>query len=450
MSEFKPNIIYLHSHDTGRYISPYGHKVRTPNLQKFAEEGVVFRQCFCANPTCSPSRACLLTGEYAHSNGMLGLAHRGFEMNDYSKHLLHTLRDEGYKSYLLGIQHIISGDRVDEIGYDEVLAPDCSRAASAVAPVACDFLKNPPAEPFFLAIGTFETHREFPEHETEDDPRWASVPPHLPDTSDTRLDMARFNTMAKHYDDGVGMVLDCLEETGLAENTLVIITTDHGIAFPGMKCNLYDRGLGVLLLMRGPNGVSGGKVIDAMTSHVDVFPTICDYLGIDAPERLQGMSQMPVITGAEDSVRDAVFAEVNAHAGYEPKRCVRTERYKYIKRLTKYGKPFLANVDDGLSKDIWVKHGWADRDIKDEELYDLVFDPQENNNIIDRPELAEVVADLRDRMAKWMSETNDEALEGMPSLPVGALVCEADSPSPKEYVKSTTDKDFCKRNEIPY
>jgi N-sulfoglucosamine sulfohydrolase len=81
----KLNIIYLHSHDTGRYISPYGYKVRTHNLQRFAEEGVVFRQCFCANPTCSPSRAALLTGEYAHSCGMYGLVHRGFEMPDYSK-----------------------------------------------------------------------------------------------------------------------------------------------------------------------------------------------------------------------------------------------------------------------------------------------------------------------------------------------------------------------------
>ena len=449
MSEFKPNIIYLHSHDTGRYISPYGHNVRTPNLQTFAEEGVVFRQCFCGNPTCSPSRAVLLTGEYAHSNGMMGLAHRGFELNDYSKHIVHTLRDEGYKSYLLGMHHVINGARVDEIGYDEVLSPDCSRAAATVAPIACDFLKNPPAEPFFLAMGTFETHREFPEHEAEDDPRWASVPPHLPDTPGTRLDMARYNTMAKHYDDGVGMVMKCLEETGLAENTLVIVTTDHGLAFPGMKCTLYDRGLGVLLMMRGPQGITGGKVIDSMISHVDLFPTICDYLGIDAPERLQGISQMPVIQGEKESVRDAVFAEVNAHAGYEPKRCVRTERYKYIKRLSKYGKPVVCNIDEGLSKDIWMEHGWADATLQGEELYDLVFDPQEINNIIDRPELAEVVEDMRSRMDIWMRETADEALEGLPTLPYGASVCETNSHSPAKNVKLTSDADFCKRNEIP-
>ncbi len=449
MTASRPNIIYLHSHDTGRYISPYGHKVRTPNLQKFAEDGVVFRQCFCGNPTCSPSRAVLLTGEYAHSNGMLGLAHRGFEMNDYSKHIVHTLRGVGYKSYLAGIQHIIDHDREAEIGYDQILNVN-SKSAMDVAPAACDFLKNPPSEPFFLSIGTFETHRKFPEFEADDDPRWASVPPHLPDTARTRLDMARFDTMAKRYDDGVGMILDCLNETGLAENTLVIITTDHGIAFPGMKCCLYDRGIGVLLMMRGPGGVSGGKVIDSMISHVDVFPTICDYIGIDIPERVQGFSQMPVITGKEQSVRDAIFAEVNAHAGYEPKRCVRTERYKYIKRLTKYGKPFLSNIDDGPSKEVLVEQGLADRALDREELYDLLFDPQEVNNIIDDPALAGVVEEMRERMREWMVETNDDALNGMPRIPVGAQVCETVSPSPTEQVKTTDDIDFCERNEIPH
>src|ERR1051325_5923973 len=101
-----PNILYIHSHDTGRYVSPYGHAVPTPNLKKLAGEGVLFRQAFSAAPTCSPSRACLLTGQYAHQNGMLGLAHRGFAMTDYRRHILHTLRSGGYRTILGGLQHI--------------------------------------------------------------------------------------------------------------------------------------------------------------------------------------------------------------------------------------------------------------------------------------------------------------------------------------------------------
>ena len=101
-----PNILYLHSHDTGRYIQPYGYAVPTPHIQKLAEEGILFRQAYCAAPTCSPSRASLLTGQCPHSNGMLGLAHRGFALNDYHRHILHTLRPAGYFSAEVGTQAI--------------------------------------------------------------------------------------------------------------------------------------------------------------------------------------------------------------------------------------------------------------------------------------------------------------------------------------------------------
>jgi len=118
MHPFRPNILYLHSHDTGRYVQPYGYAVPTLNIQRLAEQGVLFRKAFCAAPTCSPSRASLLTGQYAHCSGMLGLAHRGFSLNDYTQHLLHTLRKEGYHSALIGEEHL-SKDR-NAIGYDYV------------------------------------------------------------------------------------------------------------------------------------------------------------------------------------------------------------------------------------------------------------------------------------------------------------------------------------------
>jgi len=96
------NIVYIHSHDTGRFIEPYGAAVPTPNLKQFADESVLFRQAFCANPTCSPSRASLLSGQYPHVCGMLGLAHRGFSMNDYSEHLAGYLGRKGYYPALVG------------------------------------------------------------------------------------------------------------------------------------------------------------------------------------------------------------------------------------------------------------------------------------------------------------------------------------------------------------
>ena len=122
----QPNILYIHSHDTGRYIEPYGHAVPTPNLQRLAEEGVLFRQAFCANLTCSASRSALLTGQSPHSNGMIGLAHRGFSLNDYKKHMVHTLRSAGYSSTLIGVQHVAGNPR--SIGYDNVVELESRRA----------------------------------------------------------------------------------------------------------------------------------------------------------------------------------------------------------------------------------------------------------------------------------------------------------------------------------
>src|ERR1035438_9091141 len=145
----KPNIIYLHSHDSGRYLQPFGHAVPTPNLQRLASEGVLFRRAFSAAPTCSPSRSALLPGQCPHRNVMLGLAHRGFSLNDYKKHILHTLRLAGYHSVLAGLQHIAADPKT--IGFDQILQPK-STAAINVAPGAVEFLSRPHGAPFFLDV----------------------------------------------------------------------------------------------------------------------------------------------------------------------------------------------------------------------------------------------------------------------------------------------------------
>src|SRR5215472_6430588 len=143
----RPNVLYIHSHDTGRYLEPYGHAVPAPNLQRLANQGVLFRKAFNAAPTCSPSRASLLTGMCPHRNGMLGLAHRGFSLNDYRQHMLHTLRTAGYHSELIGLQHIAREPNV--IGYDKVTNIRGNRTEE-VAPAAAAFLASKPKAPFFL------------------------------------------------------------------------------------------------------------------------------------------------------------------------------------------------------------------------------------------------------------------------------------------------------------
>ncbi len=425
----QPNIIYLHSHDTGRYVQPYGYGVPTPNIQRLAEGGILFRQAFCAAPTCSASRAALLTGQAAHSAGMTGLVNRGWQLHDYGQHLVHTLRSAGYHTVLAGLQHL-HRDRT-QLGYDQILAPEQGNRVAEIVPRALDFLSAPPAQPFFMDIGFFETHREYPNAPTAAS-RYVRPPAPLPDTPATRQDMANFIEMAGELDRGVGLLLDALEQSGLAENTLVIQTTDHGLAFPAMKCNLTDHGTGVLLIMRGPGGFQGGQVSDALVSHIDIFPTLCDLLAIPAPDWLQGRSLLPLIRGEQSEINEAIFAEVTYHAAYEPQRAVRTKQYKYIRRYTDQPTPVLPNCDDGLSKTLWIEQGWRTRPVAREQLYDLRFDPNEANNVLDAPAYAPILEEMRTRLNRWMQETDDPLLSGVPPRPAGAQLNDPTGLSPRE------------------
>lgn len=415
----RPNILYLHSHDTGRYVQPYGEPVPMPNVQALADQGVLFREAFCAAPTCSASRACLLTGQYGQSNGMLGLAHRGWSLRDYRHHIVHTLRQAGYTSTLIGEQHISKEPGV--IGYDEVLKIPTTHV-DTVAPLAMEVLRRPRERPLFLSVGFFETHREFLGPGSLRDVHYSKPPNNLPDTPEVRADVAAFKASARSLDHGVGTVLNQLDASGLMDDTLVIFTTDHGMPFPGAKATLYDRGLGVMLVLRGPEPFNGGRVIDALVSHIDIYPTVCEYLGIERPPFLQGVSLMGLLHGHTTSARGEIFAGSTWHAAYEPQRAVRTERHKYIRRWGERLTPVLPNTDDGPSKDLLLRNGWAGRVIPKEQLYDLLFDPNETDNLLEDPDYAAVLADLRGRLEAWMRDTEDPLLAGRVDPPSGVEI----------------------------
>lgn len=435
MATASPNILYIHSHDTGRYIEPYGHNIPAPNIQSLAEEGILFRRAFCGGPTCSPSRACLLTGQCAHSNGMLGLAHRGFRLHDYGRHIVNTLRSAGYSSALAGIQHITKNP--EEIGYDRIIDTR-GRGVRHVAPAAVEFFEEDPEGPFFLSVGFSETHRRYLEPGPGEDPRY-TLPPHpIPDTPETRRDMAGFKASVRVFDRGVGTVIDALDANGYGDDTLVICTTDHGIAFPYMKCNLTDHGIGVMLIMRGPGGFSGGKVCDSLVSQIDIYPTLCELLDIDPPEWLEGSSMMPLIRGEREEINEQIYAEVTYHAAYEPQRAVRTDRWKYIRRFGGRDTPVLPNCDESLTKDLWLENGWRERRVAEEQLFDLVFDPNEANNLVRDPSFSDVLEDMRGRLQAWMRRTDDPILEGEVNAPKGAVITDTDALTPKGPTRTVT------------
>jgi arylsulfatase A-like enzyme len=361
---------------------------------------------------------------------MLGLAHRGFSLNHYSQHLVSTLKRTGYLTALAGFQHVAKDAAL--IGYDSRLAGGASDGQDdRVSQAAVEFLEGRPAEPFYLEVGFMDTHREFPEP-PDDDPRYVRPPDYYADDERTRYDFACYMKSARRLDGNVGQVLDALEKSGLASSTLVICTTDHGAAFPRMKCNLTDSGIGVMLMMRGPGGFEGGRVVDALVSHLDVFPTLCDILEIDRPAWTRGASILPLLSGAVDKVRDEIYAEVNYHAAYEPQRCIRTDRWKYIRRLGDRRKAVLPNCDDGPTKTVWMEKGWGRQENPREALYDLAFDPTEVNNMAEDPAAKTVLGDMRKRLDRWMGETRDPLLKGAVPAPSGARVNDPDGISPTE------------------
>jgi arylsulfatase A-like enzyme len=290
-------------------------------------------------------------------------------------------------------------------------------------------------QPFFLSVGFHNTHRPFGTIDPADDPRYCLPPAPLPDAPETRQDFAAFKSAVRELDQLMGLVLNALDTSGLSDKTLVICTTDHGIAFPHMKGNLTGHGTAVMLIMRGPGGFTGGKVLDALVSQIDLFPTLCELLELDPPSWLEGRSLMPLIRSEVDQINDAVFSELTYHAAYEPMRAVRTNRWNYIRRFSSRERPVLSNCDDGPSKDLLVRNGWGDTSLPQEELYDLVFDPVEAHNIAAQEGSEAVLQEMRQRLSAWMRQTNDPLCDGPVCPPAQAPQNNPDSLSPDEPLK---------------
>ncbi len=420
------NLVYIHTHDMGKIISPYGHNAPTDHIMAFAKEATVFTNGFCVAPTCSPSRSGLLTGLYPHQNGMLGLAHRGFSLNDYSKHLCRFLERNGYVTALSGIQHeagwYLQNTGSDVIGYHYNLTSDARLYPGESlhlwddvnAQNAVDWIKEYDQEkPFLLSYGMHSTHRPFPlEIDPRIDENYLKPADPIQNNPETRHDHAQLLTSLKHADQGFEKIIEALKEKGIYDDTIILFTTDHGLPLPFHKCYLNDFGIGVSLILRVPHAKTNGKVLDAMISHIDVFPTLCDLLGLEKPDYLEGQSFAKIFDGevVEDEI---IFAEINFHTSYEPARCARSKRYKFIRF---YDEEFLktnpSNVDNSPTRDFYIANGWLDAKKDREALYDLYFDPTEKHNLIDQEEFAQIANELRSALLDFQIRTQDPILNG--------------------------------------
>ncbi|GAB3916669.1 sulfatase [Microlunatus endophyticus] len=419
-----PNIVLIHCHDLGRHLGLYGAgSVSSPHLDGFAADAVVADRMFCSAPQCSPSRSSLFTGRWPHNNGVLGLTHDGFDWDLHAdeRHLASWLSQAGYRTELVGMHHEsktgpddqvarrLGFDRVDTGGLADVIVTKTDEALDRLA--AAD-------RRFYLQVGFTEPHRmsggrDAPgvmgflgDHIEPDTSKGVEVPGWLTDNESGREEIAELQGAIRLMDDAVGRVLARIDELGLAQNTITIFTTDHGLALPRAKCTLYDPGLEIAFAARWPAGGWTGtdgqaRRVDQLLVNLDVVPTLLDTVGIDTTgSNIQGRSFRAALDGHPEAYerRAAVFAEITYHDYYDPRRSVRTERHKLIMNFS--SAPIFMDASQSWNRRCTPRISPAGNIASHPavEVYDLALDPYEQHDVANDPDYADVRRDLLARL----------------------------------------------------
>ncbi len=426
----RPNILFCLADDWAwPHAGAYGDRVvRTPNFDLLASEGVLFSHAFCAAPSCTPSRAAMLTGQAPHrleeGGNLHGFLPRRFEVYP------DLLETAGYR---IGFARKGWGPGKFEAG---------GRPRNPAGPSFGSFDEflagTPRGKPFAFWFGSQDPHRPYEAGSglrsgmrRED----VTVPPYLPDTAEVRSDILDYYFEVQRFDSDLGNMLQLLEKTGRAENTLVIVTGDNGWPFPRAKANLYDAGTRQPLAVRWPARIKGGRVLQDFISLTDLAPTFLEAAGLKPRPEMTGRSFVALLEGRKTTgKRDAVFMERERHAnvrkgnlGY-PARAIRTREFLYIRNFRPErwpaGDPELyfavgpfGDCDGSPTKDVILANR-GDREMQGlfalgfekrprEELYDLGNDPHEVRNVADRPEYAQAKRRLGEALERWMRDTKD-------------------------------------------
>jgi arylsulfatase A-like enzyme len=407
----KDNVLIVHWHDLGRYLGVYGHAdVSSPRLDQLAAEGILFTRAHATAPLCSPSRGSLFTGRYPQNNGLVGLAHHGWEYRADVRTLPQILSEAHWHTALFGMQHETSYPA--RLGFDEF---DVSNSFCEYVVERCvEWLAMPPREPFLLTAGFFETHRPYPADRYEPaDRSTVAVPDFLPETDEVRQDLAEFYGSITVADAAVGQLLDTLARTGLDRTTWVVFMTDHGPALPRAKSTLYDAGTGIAVIVRPPlrTGQSP-RVYDDLFSGVDLVPTLLELLGVEVPTDIDGISHAPALrieSGIGTPVRSEVYTTKTYHDSFDPIRAIRTKEYSYIENYA--SRPLLdlpwdiADSAPGIAVAETVGGPRPER-----EMYDLLDDPTESRNLLG-PQATDKAEAISNELAlllnDWRQKTND-------------------------------------------
>jgi arylsulfatase A-like enzyme len=418
----KPNIVLLITHDQGQFAGCYSssekpNSLKTPNIDKLAQQGIRFENYFCTAPQCSPSRGSIQTSLYPHQNGLMGLVDRGWTLPPSNKTFPMFLKESGYTTHLLGFQH--ESFNAFTLGYDTIskrrseMFYNCHKMNKDYHKFFREHQNDD--NPFYVCIGLDQVHRPFRIWKgPEIDPKEVIVPDYLPDNKIVREDLSQFYTSIQGVDDCIGNIDNMLEEYNLKEDTLFIYTTDHGEAYPRAKCTLYDPGIKTLLIMSYPNSDIIGEniVCKQMISNIDLCPTILDLVNGTTPRNIEGRSFLPILKEEKETFRNQIFTEKSFHEIYEPMRSIRTNQYKFIINFEQVDNLYQIPGDMRQDKigNYFLKLNNTPR--SKEELYDLKKDPNEFNNLIEESNYKGIKMDLKSRLFEWMKKTDDPILKG--------------------------------------
>ena len=417
----KPNIIIIIADDISwDDFGCYGNdQVKTPNIDRIAENGIMFNNAYLTASSCSPSRNSIITGRYPHNTGAAELhTQPPVTMLSFPE----FLRENGYYTAMSGKFHM---GEYAERGFDDMIT-DLDLVGDGGQEMWVHQLQSRNMDkPFFMWFAAYDAHRGWGPNEFSGTHNPDSIVPpvYLANMPGTRKDLASYYDEVFRFDHYVGEVVNELKRQGVLENTLVIIMSDNGRPFPHSKTRVNDRGMKTPFIGYWPSRITKPDVSHGLVSVIDIAPTILSIAGITIHDQFQGRSFEMLFSQPDAPFRNFVFAEHNWHDYEAHQRMVRDKEFMYILN----SRPGLSQTGpaDALSSDSYIdlvtlkesgKLTAIQADIfitprPREEFYDLDFDPDQYINLASHPDYVEDLERLRQVLMQWMAETGDNIPE---------------------------------------
>ncbi len=420
-------------------VGVFGAKVpdTTPNIDRLASEGMRFEHAHVTIAICQPTRAVWMTGRYPHNSGALGFD----KINAGVPTLPETLKQNGYITGILGKTEHVVPSRKDAFDYrrgrNEM---QNGRSAVLYRQFADEFLQQAKesTKPFFFMVNAHDPHRPFdnrapaksqrrryPAPSKIYQPDEIVVPSFLPDLPPIREEIAQYYSSVRRADDVVGTILESLEKAGVAKNTLVMLKSDHGIAVPFAKTNVWRNSTRTPWIVRWPEVVKAGSHdTEHLIAGVDFAATIFDAVGVKPMKGMDGSSFLPALRGEKQSGREYVYTHINTIASKRsyPMRSVQSARYGLLWNGWSNGETTFKNESmSGLTWKAMVAASKADPELAARvefyshrvplEFYDYEKDPDGLKNLIDDPKSQEQIKQLTAKMLEYMKQTDDPQLD---------------------------------------